>query len=299
MAARQYGVITRTQAMECGVGPRAIARRLESDIWRLMYPNVYIVGGAPLSWMSKLMGAIVGAGSMAAATHRSAACLLGLDGFRQSLIEITSRRRIRWEGVIAHNGPPLRHHDIRAVKGIPTATATHTLIGLGAVVEAERLEGALDSALVQGLTSLPYLEKSLQQVCSKNHRSTATLKRFLDIRLNGQPPTESELERLYHRSVTTPYSLQVPVFQFPVKGGKVRRIDFAYPDIRLGVEVLGWRVHGAFAAWHRDMDRHNELTNLGWEMLYFPWVTVAHQPSRVAAQVRAAIDRLSPTLFDK
>ena len=296
LASRQYGVITKPQALTCGLGRRSVGRRLESGSWSQMYPNVYLIEGAPLSWMAKMIGAVLGAGHTSAATHRAAAYLLGLDGFRQTVIEITSPKRIRWEGVISHRGPQLLSQDIRTVRGIPTATATHTLLSVGAVAGADRVEAALDSALVQGLTSLSYLENRLRQSSSQTGRSTAALKRFLEVRLNGQPPTESELERLYHRSVTQPQSLPTPIFQFHVPGSN-RRIDFAYSHIRLGVEVLGWKVHGAFVQWHRDMGRHNELVNLGWEMLYFPWTIVREQPGLVAAQVRAAIQRLTPTLF--
>jgi hypothetical protein len=183
-------------------------------------------------------------------------------------------------------------------EGNPTATANHTLISLGPYVTDERLEAALDSALVGGLTSPEYLAKRLVQM-SSHHRGTAELRRLLDIRLNGQAPTDSELERMYHRKITVVHSLPTPIFQFPIEIPRKRRIDFAYPHIWLGVEVLGWKAHGAFGKWMKDFDRHNELSALGWEILYFPWTAVLEHSNRVAAQVKEAIQRREHSLLDK
>ena len=299
LAQKQHGVVSRAQAINCGMSPKMIWRCLKNEEWRLLYPNVYLLAGAPLSWMAKVSGAVIGAGSPAAASHRSAAYLLGLDGFGQSAIEITTPRRIRWHGVIAHRGPAILAREIRSVKGVPTASANHTLMALSSVVGEDRLEAALDSALIQGLTSLDHLLKRMKKTGIDDPKYLSQLKRVMRARLDGQRPTESELERLYHRKVTVPFALREPLFQFPVEGLRNRRIDFAYPDILLGVEMLGWRVHGQFVQWSRDLARHNELTNQGWELLYFPWTMIAERPGLVAAQVREAIDRRTPSLLDK
>ena len=280
--------------------PRMITNALKSGEWTLLYPAVYLLAGASPSWMSKLSGAVAGGGEMAAASHRAAAYLYGLDGFGAPVVEITSPKQMRWPGVIAHRGPQLLHYDIKRIKKIPTASPNMTLIGLGSVVPEHRLEGALDSALTKGLTSLQYLNRRLTEGFASRHPSTAALRKLLDVRLNGQPPTESELERLYHRRITLPYSLPKPAFQFPVQTKiKKRRIDFAYPQIRLGIDVLGWEFHGAFIAWQQDMDRHNELVNEGWEMLYFPWPAIKTRSEHVASQVVEAINRLTPSLLVK
>lgn len=252
-----------------------------------------------MSWHVRVKGATLGEGPICAASHRSAARLLRLDGFADSIVEITSARRIRWDGVLGHRGPPVLTRDIRQVERIPTTTATHTLIGLGSVVSDDRLEAALDSALIQGLTSLPYLERRIREVCPGNHRGTRSLKHLVATRLGGQAPTESELERMFHRNVTIANGLPVPEFQFRVQGARpARRIDFAYPDVCLGIEVLGWKVHGGHRAWHRDLERHNQLTNLGWEMLYFPWLEVLQRPTRVARDIEAALHRRTALRLD-
>ena len=295
IARRQFGVVTRAQALEIGLTRRMIGRAIERGELTVLYPSAYLVAGAPRSWHARLLGAVIAGGPKTAASHRAAAYLMKLDGFEQQIVEITSPRNIRWDKVVAHRGPELFQHEIRKVNGIPTATINHTLIALGAVVSPERLEGALDSALLKGLTSTDYLGRRLER--SGPLKSCAVLKALLRER-TGRRPTESELERLYHRKVTLAFSLPTPICGFRLEGAK-RRIDFAYPHIGLGVELLGWKVHGAYTRWNRDLDRHNELTNLGWQMLYFPWTTVKKYPERVAGQVLEAIQLRTPSLLNK
>lgn len=288
LAARQHGVISRAQALERGMTRSMIGTQLRNGIWETLYPGVYVQAGTKASWLTKVSGAVFGCGPPTAASHRTAASLLGFDGFSPGKVEVTCPRYLRWNGVIAHRGT-LIPRDVRSVQGIPTTAATETLIGLGSVVDEVRLEAALDFTLVRGLTSVSYLDRRLRE--TPKRRGTAALKRLLAIRTK-QPPTESELERLYHRRVTLQFHLPVPVFQFRVSGADPpRRVDFAYPELALGVEVLGWRVHGRHQVWQRDLNRHNQLTNLGWELLYFSWIDVVDDPQRVAAEVKAAIAR--------
>lgn len=290
-AARQHGVITRQQAITHGMTKRMIGHCLSTGDWQRLYPSTYIPGGVPITWLSKMAGAVLAGGRGAGASHRAAAHLLGLDGFRQDVVEMSAPRRIRWEGVIAHQSEPIGGSDLTKIQDIPTTSATRTLLDLGAVVDLKRLLAALDSALLAGKTSVPYLMRRLEER-TKRPRSAVPLLRLLELRRSDQPPTESELERMFHRKVTTGFRLPVPEFQCMVNGnGFSYRIDFAYPAIRLGIEVLGASAHLMSETWRRDQIRHNKLTNSGWEILYFTWLDVVERPAQVAQEIKLAIAR--------
>lgn len=114
--------------------------------------------------------------------------------------------------------------------------------------------------------------------------------RLLELRKQGQAPTESELERRFDRNVTSAFRLPVPEFQYRVQEGtRSFRIDFAYPLILLGIEVLGANPHLMTEVWQRDQQRHNALSNLGWQILYFTWPDVVERPAQIAQQIRDAI----------
>ena len=181
--------------------------------------------------------------------------------------------------------------EVRSIHGIPTTTTTRTLVDLGSVVKLNRLQGALDSAVLRGKTSISYLERRLRDA-GRCPRGAGRLMKLVELRKLGQRPTESELERVYHRRVTVRFGLPIPEFQFRVVDIDANfRIDFAYPSILLGVEVLGANPHQTPRVWQHDWERQNKLTNLGWDVLYFTWPEVTHRPAEVANQVRMAIKR--------
>src|SRR5678815_1231604 len=48
------------------------------------------------------------------------------------------------------------------------------------------------------------------------------------------------------------------------------RFDFAWPEIKLAVEIEGQGRHQTFIGFRRDCDKYNEALALGWRVLRFP-----------------------------
>ncbi|MDQ3218080.1 MAG: endonuclease domain-containing protein [Actinomycetota bacterium] len=46
------------------------------------------------------------------------------------------------------------------------------------------------------------------------------------------------------------------------------RVDFAYPELMLAIEVDGFRWHGGRIGWDRDQLRRNKLTTMSWRVLH-------------------------------
>ena len=69
-------------------------------------------------------------------------------------------------------------------------------------------------------------------------------------------------------------------------------MDFAYPDVRLAIEVDGFGVHGTPRAMAKDFVRQNGLVPYGWRVLRFTWRQVTQEPEMVAAAIRAALRSL-------
>ena len=284
LAEKRHGVITRSEALDLGMTPRRVQNLVKKSRWQRLYPGAYIVGGAPAIWAARLTAATLAAGPEAVASHRAAARWHGLDGFDDNVIEIICPRHIRWDGVTAHRGPLLRRGDVVTRRHLRVTTCTRTLMDLGSVVSLPRLEAALDSALVMGLTSVNHLSRRLG--AGGLRRGTVPLERLLESR-RGSAPTQSQLEREFMSKVIDRFDLPPPTRQFEVVEGRSRAlIDFAYPSNRLGIEVLGWRFHLGKTAWERDLARHNRLTASGWTILYFTWTDVLKRSQRVATEIR-------------
>jgi len=87
VAARQHGVVSREQAMEIGITRSQIAHRLQMGEWYVICSGVYAIASSPSTWEQRLTAAALShPGSIVAG--RSAAVLLGFDGFSKSRPEI-------------------------------------------------------------------------------------------------------------------------------------------------------------------------------------------------------------------
>ncbi len=77
------------------------------------------------------------------------------------------------------------------------------------------------------------------------------------------------------------------------------RIDLAYPDLRIAIELDGWAVHGTRGAFDHDRARGNELALAGWTLLRFTssstWIEVVRtvEAARTAALSRTLLTAVS------
>jgi very-short-patch-repair endonuclease len=86
------------------------------------------------------------------------------------------------------------------------------------------------------------------------------------------------------------YGNPEPVQQHWVRLGTRRcRIDLAYPDFRVAIEVDGWDAHRSRTAFDRDRARENDLVVAGWRVLRF---TSNSAPSEIGVTVDAALAAL-------
>ena len=262
---KQHGVITRGQALSAGLSPRQVEHRLCSGVWSRLLPRVYAPVELRATWHQRVMAACLWAGDGAAASHRTAAALLRLPGFAKAKIEISTPRRLRRPGLVAYRRS-LRPNDVMKVDGIPVTSVPITLLNLAAVESLDRLEVAVDDVLVRGLVTWG----RLQRVFEEDMRGVAgavPLRSVLEGYKHAAP--ESPLERRFLRLLRAA-GLPEPEVQYPIREGErlVARVDFAYPEIRLAMEVDGYRWHGGRRAWVRDLSRGNGIAARSWRILH-------------------------------
>jgi very-short-patch-repair endonuclease len=66
------------------------------------------------------------------------------------------------------------------------------------------------------------------------------------------------------------------------------RLDFAYADRKLAIEVDGYVWHFSPDHLKRDHSRRNRLQAAGWRVLVYTWRDVTQDPGRVASEIAAA-----------
>jgi len=235
----------------------------------------------PETWAARLVAAtLLGDGY---ASHRAAAQLWDL-GLSNAPIEVTTPRRPRADRIVWHRAT-LSAPDTTHIDAIPVTSIHRTLIDLGDVVEDDVVEDALDRALERRLTSVEWLLKGIDALGTQGRKGASVLHGILE---NGQEHAwwlERRLIRLLDKS-------RLPAFfrEFSVPP---YFIDFAWPEVRLGVEVHGAKWHRRRQRWAKDLARHNHLTALGWTILHFTWEEIRDDPGRVIAEIKATYERLA------
>ena len=96
------------------------------------------------------------------------------------------------------------------------------------------------------------------------------------------------IARLVFRSADLP----VPVCQYEVTadGVWIARVEFAWPEARLVVEIDGFAWHSSKVAMQKDYERSRRLFHAGWDVLRFTADDLRTGPVAVAAEVRQALE---------
>ena len=181
------------------------------------------------------------------------------------------------------------------VHGIVTAEVCLTLLNLAAVDSCERVEEAMEDAIARRLTSVRKLDWFLSRAGGRGVAGSDVLRKLVDLRVTAadvpQSVMESRMNRLIRRA-----KLPLPIRQLSIRdaaGRVVARPDFAYPDQRLAIECQSYRWHFGRRKWHHDLERSNELTRLGWRILYFTWDQLRVEPGSVIDRIRSELGYLT------
>ena len=70
----------------------------------------------------------------------------------------------------------------------------------------------------------------------------------------------------------------------PVEGGSLE-VDLCWPDLRLIVEVDGYRFHGGRERANSDRDREQRLAIAGWQVVRFTRDQIAADPAKCARRL--------------
>lgn len=287
LAARQYSLAHRNQALDIGMTPRQIHERLESGLLVPVHQGVYRMAGAARTAEQDLLAACMAAGGDAVASHRSAAVLWGMRGVQAPTPEITvpGTRRPMLHGPRVHRTDLLHPIDVFTRARIPVTTPARTLLDLGSVVSSLVVEPALEDALMRRLVTFHLLASTLQRLGGSGRRGAAILRALVEERDPASAPTQSVLEdRLFQ--VLRRAGLPDPVRQYRVAGVV---LDGAYPHLRLGLEADSRIWHGGRLDVQRNSDKHNRLVAHGWRVLRFTWFDVTRQPGQVVAAVKGEL----------
>jgi very-short-patch-repair endonuclease len=283
-AAAHYGLVDRPTALTFGMTDRMIERKVEAGIWKIVHAGVYYLNVTPRTWSTDVLAAVLAAGPLALASHRTASRLWEVDGVGGRVIEVTVPHDDRPipEGVLVHR--TRRELTADEVKGIPVTTPERMLHDLAAILSPLPLEKAYMSSLHMRLTTPDKVVEQLRLQGGRGVRGTPKLRRIVPLADEGRTASGSEVEL---RSLIRRAPVPSPIHQFRISlpTGSNAYPDFSWPDRLKIVEVDGFDSHSTPEQIHDDLIRQNMLMDLGWEMRRFTGRRIRREPQTVIEEI--------------
>jgi len=269
LAAPQQGHVTRAQLLALGVPAPRIGGWIAAGRLVRVYQGVYAVGYRRLDAPAAAMAAVLACGPGALLSHESAAALWGWRRWpRTPEVTITGDRRPR--GIRVHRSATLRRADRDRQLGIPVTAPERTIRDLGP---------RLTPAQLRRIVADARFERRLDD---------DAVARLLGY---GPPPTRSQLQDRFQRTVIDAERLPQPLTDTTVEGFEV---DVAWPDHRLVVELDGWEAHRGRQAFVTDRERDAALSERGWLVVRIASERLHDDPRREGERLRRILEARAP-----
>lgn len=287
-AGKTHGLITRDEAA-ASLTEDQIRTRVESGAWVRVFPSVYRIEGAPVTWRQSLEALLLWAGNGAALSHRTAARLHGFKRFSEGPLEVTSVGRVRARpGVKLYRVSAVAPRDLDEIDTLAVTSATRTLVDLAASTDRFTLRATVDQALREKKTTLEKLQAAVG--CARRRPGVIDLRMLLSD-LAGDGVTESELEDMALELIKSA-GLKRPKVQWTVvAGSKRRRLDLTYAPERVIIEADGYATHSGVESFEDDRERNNNLMAGGFRVLHWTWNAILDRPEELIAELCALLNQ--------
>jgi very-short-patch-repair endonuclease len=156
---------------------------------------------------------------------------------------------------------------------LPITTRTETLLDCLGWLQVRPARDLLDRAFQQRWLTPHDIDRRLDEQAGRwGNRQLARLLR------ESRPGAEAESERrgqkLLDQAGITGWVGNLPI----VLGGERFRIDIAFAEQKVAIEIDGWAFHRDKERRDRDIRKANLLTQAGWRVLTFSWEDVNERP---------------------
>lgn len=288
---RQHGLISRSQALDEGMTGRQIERLVRSGAWERETSGVYRHEAVPSTVRSRLLALCMAHGAVA--SHRSAAALHPIEGYRLDRVEVVvppgRARRIR--GARRYESSQMDLFKPVERDGILCTPVGRTVLDLAAIVNRRQLDRTVDAALRDGQLRLSDLYGVLESHARRGRRGCDALRASLADRFDDDAVPLSDWSRMV-ADLLVDAGLGYAALEHRVcraDGSFVAQVDLAFPSQRVAIELDSARWHDNRESFVQDRRRRNETTLAGWTVLNFTWSDYTDHPAALCEAVAKAL----------
>nr|WP_155912619.1 MULTISPECIES: hypothetical protein [unclassified Mycolicibacterium] len=250
-------------------------------IWQGIYSR-----SEPDDW-TRLRGLDLAAGKSVPVCLGTAAALYGFDTENPKDLHVLNPvgSHLRHaDGLVIHrrDGAPMT-----TVQGRPATAAAWTAIEVARTLRRPRVLATLDAALRSGTCDRVELSRAVTK--QPGRRGIVAVRELLPI---ADPRAESPMES-EARLVMIDGGLPMPELQYEVIDGrgKLRRLDFAWPQYKVAAEYDGLDWHSGADAMLADRGRTSALMDIGWTSVSMVFEDVRYRPDELIARINAQFGR--------
>jgi Protein of unknown function (DUF559) len=282
---QQYGVVSRAQLIELGLGEDAIDARLRGGRLHRLHCGVYAVGHEVVPREGRWLAAVLTVGEDAVLSHRSASELWNIRrGTARGRIDVSAPSLARSRPKIQRRYLRLTPDEVTVRRRIPVTTLARTLFDISAESSEESLEGAIREAEYRHRFRVENLEELLDR--HPGRRGAKTIRACL-CRL-GRGPRGRTRSRLEVRFAALLADTDLPRPELnallDLDGFKVEA-DCLWREQMLIAELDGGAAHGTRIAFEEDRERDRRLQAAGWRVIRVTWRQL-DDPTTLLADLR-------------
>lgn len=286
----QHGVITRRQARQLGLSRHQVDHRLRIGEWIAVSRGVFRHHLFETTWHSRLSAACLCMDAVA--SHRSALRLHCVEGQQSPAVEVTVEQG-RWRpppDVLLHQSTQIDRIDREEIDGIPCTGLARSILDFAGVASPARVNFVIDAVLRTKRLTIGDLVDVLVRHSRKGRDGCGRLREALDERTGETAVPLSDFSRIVARLLVA-HGLPKPEFEYEIhdRRGLIGRVDLAYPEAKIAIELDSVRWHLNRASFENDPVRRNRVVNQGWAPLSFTWQACYERPFEIVKTVRTAL----------
>ena len=278
--AENEGIITIERAVGCGLSRGQIRQRLESGAWKPITRGVYRSASHPYTESAMVRAAV--AAHRGTADRTTAAWWHGLLTELPDHLTMAVRSKptaLRWTaGDVRVLRRRYHADDVTTVRGLAVTGLPMTVLTAAAALDdGSRL---MDRALQAHPVTVADLEASLER-----NAGIAGFTRARGLVAVAGGDTESAAERLF---VDLLIAERIGGWELQRKFGPWR-LDVAWPEEKVAVEIDGWAFHQRPDQFERDHRKRNALAKAHWIPLGYTWHRLTDDPGGCMREVIDAL----------
>lgn len=285
----QYGVISRSQAISCGITKSALRHLLRAGgPWGKIVPGVYTAGTGPVTQEQREMAALLHAGPRAVITGAAAVRRhrLQCPGLNEVAVLVPADVRCRSAGFVQLQRTTRVPEEPWSTRGIRFAPLPR------AVADAARAMSRFEDVQALVCQAVQRRRCTIEELSVELNDGPSTGSHFLraalgELAVGIRSSAEHDLKQLIGRS-----SLDKPMYNprlYTRRGEFIGMPDAWWQRAGVAAEVDSRQYHMSAKDYEATTRRHNRMEAAGIHMLHFLPSSVRSEPRQTLAVLREAV----------